>query len=181
MHKNFSIERIVNLHIEKLLEGTDLATWGAVQGLVVQGLTIQETIDIARDIVKKTLLHFYRRPLLACGNMMGTPAARAAFSSPSSAVANSAPLRIATSRYEASYADNLYSRANGKTPLICALIGRAISCNASASSNSTNRRICVYPILFRRSPTSKTLATSNDHIAGTSTGRPSRPSSTRSA
>ena len=49
------MERIVNLHIEKLPEGIYLATSDEVQGLVAQGRTIQETIEIARDIVKKLL------------------------------------------------------------------------------------------------------------------------------
>ena len=47
------MERIVNLHIEKLPEGVYLATSDEIQGLVVQGRTIQETIEIARDVVKK--------------------------------------------------------------------------------------------------------------------------------
>jgi predicted RNase H-like HicB family nuclease len=47
------MERIVNLHIEKLPEGIYLATSNAIQGLVVQGRTIQETIEIARDVAKK--------------------------------------------------------------------------------------------------------------------------------
>lgn len=49
------MERIVNLHIEKLPEGIYLATSDEVQGLVAQGRTIQETIEIARDVVKKLL------------------------------------------------------------------------------------------------------------------------------
>jgi predicted RNase H-like HicB family nuclease len=49
------MERVVNLHIEKLPEGMYLATSDAIQGLVAQGRTIQETIDIARDIAKKIL------------------------------------------------------------------------------------------------------------------------------
>lgn len=49
------MERIVNLHIEKLPEGIYLATSDEVQGLVAQGRTIQETLEIARDIVKKLL------------------------------------------------------------------------------------------------------------------------------
>ena len=49
------MERIVNLHIEKLPEGMYLATSDAVQGLVAQWPTIQETIDIARDVAKKIL------------------------------------------------------------------------------------------------------------------------------
>ncbi|MDF0652021.1 MAG: DUF1902 domain-containing protein [Nitrospira sp.] len=49
------MERIVNLHIEKLPEGVYLATSDVIQGLVVQGRTIQETIEIARDVAKKLL------------------------------------------------------------------------------------------------------------------------------
>lgn len=49
------MERIVNLHIEKLPEGPYLATLDDLQGLVAQGRTIQETIEIARDVAKKLL------------------------------------------------------------------------------------------------------------------------------
>ena len=49
------MERIVNLHIEKLPEGVYLATSDDVQGLVAQWRTIQETIEIARDVAKKLL------------------------------------------------------------------------------------------------------------------------------
>ena len=49
------MERIVNLHIEKLPEGVYLATSDEVQGLVAQGRTIQETIEIARDVAKKLM------------------------------------------------------------------------------------------------------------------------------
>ena len=47
------MEHIVNLHIEKLPEGVYLATSDDVQGLVAQGRTIAETIEIARDIARK--------------------------------------------------------------------------------------------------------------------------------
>ncbi len=46
---------IVNLHIEKLPEGVYLATSDEVQGLVAQGRTIRETLEIARDVAKKLL------------------------------------------------------------------------------------------------------------------------------
>jgi predicted RNase H-like HicB family nuclease len=46
------MEHIVNLHIEKLPEGMYLATSEDVQGLVAQGRTIQETVEIARDVAK---------------------------------------------------------------------------------------------------------------------------------
>lgn len=49
------MERIVNLHIEKLPEGVYVATSDVIQGLVVQARTIQETIEIARDVAKKLL------------------------------------------------------------------------------------------------------------------------------
>ncbi len=54
-HDEESMERIVNLHIEKLPEEVYLATSDDVQGLVAQGGTIQETIEIARDVAKKLL------------------------------------------------------------------------------------------------------------------------------
>lgn len=47
------MERVVNLHIEKLPEGLYLATSDAIEGLIAQGRTIQETIEIARGVAKK--------------------------------------------------------------------------------------------------------------------------------
>jgi len=49
------MERVIQLHIEKLPEGVYLATSDEVQGLVAQGRTIQETIEIARDVAKKLI------------------------------------------------------------------------------------------------------------------------------
>lgn len=49
------MEKVVELHIEKLPEGFYLATSESVQGLVAQGRTISETIEIARDVAKKLL------------------------------------------------------------------------------------------------------------------------------
>ena len=49
------MEKIVNLHIEKLPEGFYLATSDSIQGLVAQGRTIVETIEIARDVAKKLI------------------------------------------------------------------------------------------------------------------------------
>ena len=46
---------MIQLHIEKLPEGVYLATSNDVQGLVAQGRTIQETIEIARDVAKKLI------------------------------------------------------------------------------------------------------------------------------
>ncbi len=49
------MEQILNVHIEKLPEGVYLATSDDVPGLVAQGRTIQETLEIARDVAKKLL------------------------------------------------------------------------------------------------------------------------------
>jgi predicted RNase H-like HicB family nuclease len=49
------MEHIIQLHIERLPEGVYLATSDDVQGLVAQGRTIQETIEIARDVAKKLI------------------------------------------------------------------------------------------------------------------------------
>ncbi len=49
------MEHIIQLHIEKLPEGVYLATSDDAQGLVAQGCTIQETIEIARDVAKRLL------------------------------------------------------------------------------------------------------------------------------
>ncbi len=49
------MEEIVRLHIEKLPEGVYLATSDDVPGLVAQGRTITETLEIARDVAKKLL------------------------------------------------------------------------------------------------------------------------------
>jgi len=45
----------ISLNIEKLPEGFYLATSDQVQGLVAQGRTINETIDIAKDVARKIL------------------------------------------------------------------------------------------------------------------------------
>jgi predicted RNase H-like HicB family nuclease len=49
------MEKVVNLHIEKLPEGFYLATSENLQGLIAQGRTISETLEIARDVAKKLL------------------------------------------------------------------------------------------------------------------------------
>lgn len=49
------MEKIVTLHIERLPEGVYLATSEAVPGLIAQGRTIQETLEIARDVAKKLI------------------------------------------------------------------------------------------------------------------------------
>ena len=49
------MEGTIQIHIEKLPEGVYLATSDDIQGLVAQGRTITETLEIARDIVKKLI------------------------------------------------------------------------------------------------------------------------------
>ncbi|HQV38946.1 MAG: DUF1902 domain-containing protein [Flavobacteriales bacterium] len=49
------MERKIILHIEKLPEGFYLATSDSLQGLVAQGRTIAETLEIARDVAKKLI------------------------------------------------------------------------------------------------------------------------------
>ena len=49
------MEHIISLHIEKLPENVYVATSDDVQGLVVQGRTIEETIEYAHDVARKIL------------------------------------------------------------------------------------------------------------------------------
>lgn len=49
------MEKIINIHIEKLPEGFYLTTSENLQGLVAQGRTVTETLEIARDVAKKLL------------------------------------------------------------------------------------------------------------------------------
>ncbi len=49
------MERIINIHIEKLPEGLYLATSDEVQGLVAQGRTVAEVMEIARDVAGQLL------------------------------------------------------------------------------------------------------------------------------
>ena len=49
------MEQIATIHIEKLPEGLYLATSDDIPGLVAQGRTVTETLEIARDVAKKLL------------------------------------------------------------------------------------------------------------------------------
>lgn len=51
----YKMERVINLHVERLSEGVYLATSNDIQGLVAQGRTIVETLEIARDVARKLL------------------------------------------------------------------------------------------------------------------------------
>ncbi len=48
-------EYLVSIKIEKLEEGVYLATSDTLQGLVAQGRTIAETMEIAQDVAKKLI------------------------------------------------------------------------------------------------------------------------------
>ncbi|GBE16849.1 hypothetical protein BMS3Abin15_00673 [bacterium BMS3Abin15] len=50
-----TMESIIKIKIEKLPEDVYLATSDDLQGLVAQGRTIEETIEIARDVAKKLI------------------------------------------------------------------------------------------------------------------------------
>ena len=47
------MEIIFSLDIEKLPEGVYLGTSDDVPGLVAQGRTVEETVDIAKDVARK--------------------------------------------------------------------------------------------------------------------------------
>lgn len=49
------MESLIGLRIEKLDNGEYLATSEDLPGLVAQGKSISETIDIARDVAKKLI------------------------------------------------------------------------------------------------------------------------------
>jgi len=49
------MEKIAALYIERLPEGVYLATSEDIPGLVAQGRTVTETLEIARDVAKKLL------------------------------------------------------------------------------------------------------------------------------
>ncbi len=48
-------ESCVMLHVERLPEGGYLATSEAIQGLVAQGRTVAETLEIAWDVGRRLL------------------------------------------------------------------------------------------------------------------------------
>ena len=49
------MELLVRVHIEALPEGLYLATSDELPGLVAQGRTVAETLDIARDVARKLI------------------------------------------------------------------------------------------------------------------------------
>ena len=49
------MERVLRIHVQRLPEGVYLATTDDIQGLVAQGRTVAETLEVARDIARKLL------------------------------------------------------------------------------------------------------------------------------
>lgn len=49
------MELAVRFHVERLPEGVYLATSEEVPGLVAQGRTVAETLEIARDVARKLI------------------------------------------------------------------------------------------------------------------------------
>jgi predicted RNase H-like HicB family nuclease len=49
------MELRIRIRVEELREGVFLATSDEVQGLVAQGRTVAETLDIARDVARKII------------------------------------------------------------------------------------------------------------------------------
>ena len=49
------VEYLVSLKIEKLEEGMYLATSDDLQGLVAQGQTISDTVEIAQDVARNLI------------------------------------------------------------------------------------------------------------------------------
>jgi len=49
------MEKIINIHVEKLPEGVYLATSKEMPGLVAQGRTATEVLEIARDVARKLI------------------------------------------------------------------------------------------------------------------------------
>lgn len=49
------MEHVITVHIEALEEGGYLATSNQIQGLVAQGRTVQETMEIARDVARRLM------------------------------------------------------------------------------------------------------------------------------
>ncbi len=68
------MERIAKVHIEKLPEGYFLATSDDIQGLVAQGRTVAETLEIARDVARRLLEASRHRAgrILKCLRQSGT-------------------------------------------------------------------------------------------------------------
>ena len=65
------MERLINVHIEKLPEGYYLATSDALPGLIAQAHSLTETLEIAQDVAKQLLAAMAERnQLVECFPML---------------------------------------------------------------------------------------------------------------
>lgn len=55
MYNRGDMEFAISIQIEELPEGVWLATSGELSGLVAQGRTVAEALDIARDVARKLI------------------------------------------------------------------------------------------------------------------------------
>jgi predicted RNase H-like HicB family nuclease len=60
------VEYLVSLKIEKLEEGMYLATSDDLQGLVAQGRTISDTVEIAQDVARNLIESRLLRKEILC-------------------------------------------------------------------------------------------------------------------
>src|SRR5437773_8282487 len=51
----FRMELAIRIHVEQLPEGLFLATSDELSGLIAQGRTVAEALDIARDVARKLI------------------------------------------------------------------------------------------------------------------------------
>ena len=71
LHDSNSVERLINVHIERLPEGCYLATSDALPGLIAQAHSISETLAIAQDVAKQLLAAMAERnQLVECFPMI---------------------------------------------------------------------------------------------------------------
>ena len=49
------MEQIINIHLQRLPEGVYLATSKDIPGLIAQGRTVTEALEIARDVARKLI------------------------------------------------------------------------------------------------------------------------------
>jgi predicted RNase H-like HicB family nuclease len=71
LHDRNSVERLINVHIERLPEGYYLATSDALPGLIAQAPSLAETLEIAQDVANQLLVAMAERnQLIECFPML---------------------------------------------------------------------------------------------------------------
>jgi predicted RNase H-like HicB family nuclease len=65
------VEKLINVHIERLPEGYYLATSDALPGLIAQAPSLEETLEIAQDVANQLLVAMTERnQLVECFPML---------------------------------------------------------------------------------------------------------------